>query len=35
MERRRHKPEDDLASVIANAKIDGKPINYFEAVSST
>jgi cytochrome P450 len=33
MERRRHKPEDDLASVIANAKIDGKPINYFEAVS--
>ena len=33
MERRRHKPEDDLASVIANARIDGKPINHFEAVS--
>jgi hypothetical protein len=33
MERRRRKPADDLASVIANADIDGKPINYFEAVS--
>ena len=33
MERRRHKPEDDLASVIANARIDGKSINYFEGVS--
>src|ERR1035438_5796237 len=33
MERRCHKPADDLASVIANATIDGKPINYFEAVS--
>jgi cytochrome P450 len=33
MERRRQKPMDDLASVIANAEIDGKPINYFEAVS--
>jgi cytochrome P450 len=33
MERRRHRPTDDLASVIANAEIDGKPINYFEAVS--
>jgi cytochrome P450 len=33
MERRRHKPTDDLASVIANAEIDGKPINHFEAVS--
>lgn len=33
MERRRQKPRDDLASVIANAKVDGKPINYFEAVS--
>ena len=33
MERRRHKQEDDLASVIANARIDGKPINHFEAVS--
>ena len=26
-------PTDDLASLIANAKIDGKPIDYFEAVS--
>jgi cytochrome P450 len=33
MERRRRRPTDDLASVIANAEIDGKPINYFEAVS--
>ena len=33
MERRRHTPTDDLASVIANAEIDGKPINHFEAVS--
>ena len=24
---------EDLASVIANATIDGKPINHFEAVS--
>src|SRR5262249_57045228 len=29
----RKAPKDDLASVIANAEIDGKPINYFEAVS--
>lgn len=33
MERRRHDPKDDLASVIANARIDGKPIDHFEAVS--
>jgi cytochrome P450 len=33
MERRRNTPTDDLASVIANAEIDGKPINHFEAVS--
>jgi hypothetical protein len=33
MERRRDNPTDDLASVIANATIDGKPIDYFEAVS--
>ena len=33
MERRRHTPTNDLASVIANAEIDGKPINHFEAVS--
>ncbi|MBV9065248.1 MAG: cytochrome P450, partial [Methylobacteriaceae bacterium] len=33
MERRRHQPKDDLASVIANARIDGKPIDHFEAVS--
>jgi len=32
-ERRRREPKDDLASVIANAKVDGKPINHFEAVS--
>jgi cytochrome P450 len=33
MERRRATPAQDLASVIANAEIDGKPINHFEAVS--
>ena len=33
MERRRAAPTDDLASVIANAQIDGKPINHFEAIS--
>jgi len=33
MERRRAKPTQDLASVIANAQVDGKPINHFEAVS--
>ena len=33
MKRRRHKPAGDLASVIANAEIDGRPIDYFEAVS--
>ena len=33
MELRRRRPTDDLASLIANAKIDGKPIDYFEAVS--
>jgi cytochrome P450 len=33
MKRRRHDPKDDLASVIANARIDGKPIDHFEAVS--
>jgi cytochrome P450 len=33
MERRRAKPMQDLASVIANAMVDGKPINHFEAVS--
>ncbi len=33
MERRRHHPTDDLTSVIANASIDGKPIDQFEAVS--
>ena len=33
MERRRREPKDDLASVIANARIDGKPIDHFEAVS--
>ncbi len=33
MESRRDDARDDLASVIANASIDGEPINYFEAVS--
>jgi cytochrome P450 len=33
MERRRRNPKDDLASVIANARVDGKPIDHFEAVS--
>jgi cytochrome P450 len=33
MERRRTTPAQDLASVIANAEIDGKPINHFAAVS--
>jgi cytochrome P450 len=33
MERRRAKPMQDLSSVIANATIDGEPINHFEAVS--
>jgi len=33
MERRRAAPADDLASVIANSEIDGKPMNHFEAVS--
>jgi cytochrome P450 len=33
MESRRKAPRDDLASVIANAEIDGKSINHFEAVS--
>jgi cytochrome P450 len=33
MERRRATPTEDLASVIANAEVDGKPINHFEAVS--
>lgn len=33
MERRRRQPTDDLTSVIANAGIDGKPIDQFEAVS--
>ena len=33
MKRRRHDPKDDLASVIANARIDGKQIDHFEAVS--
>jgi len=33
MERRRAAPADDLASVIANGEIDGKPINHFDAVS--
>ena len=33
MEQRRRNPKDDLASVIANARIDGKPIDHFEAVS--
>lgn len=30
---RRRNPRDDVASVIANAQIDGKPINDFEAMS--
>ena len=33
MEQRRAMPTEDLASVIANAEVDGKPINHFEAVS--
>jgi cytochrome P450 len=33
MESRRHTPTNDLASVIANATIDGEPIDFFEAVS--
>jgi cytochrome P450 len=33
MERRQARPAEDLASVIANAEVDGKPINHFEAVS--
>jgi cytochrome P450 len=33
MEERRKKPRDDLATVIANANIDGNPINILEAVS--
>jgi cytochrome P450 len=33
MQARRREPQDDLASVIANALIDGKPIDAFEAVS--
>ncbi len=33
MEQRRHEPKDDLASVIANARVDGEPIDHFEAVS--
>ena len=31
-ERRKH-PRDDVASIIANAEIDGRPINDFEAMS--
>jgi cytochrome P450 len=33
MQSRRDHPQDDLASIIANAKVDGESINYFEAVS--
>lgn len=33
MEKRRVAPKDDLASVIANANVDGAPIDAFEAVS--
>lgn len=33
MDRRRATLAQDLASVIANAEVDGKPINHFEAVS--
>lgn len=33
MEDRRKRPRDDLVSLIANAVIDGKPINQFEALS--
>lgn len=33
MERRRATPTQDLASVIANAEVDGIPINHLEAVS--
>lgn len=33
IEERRKKPRDDLASLVAAAEIDGKPIGQFEAVS--
>ncbi|MGY3453957.1 cytochrome P450 [Bradyrhizobium sp. USDA 4353] len=33
LEKRRRAPANDLISVIANASVDGKPIDYFEAVS--
>ena len=33
MERRRRQPTDDLTSVIANGRVDGQPIDQFEAVS--
>ena len=32
-ENRRKKPQDDIATIIANAKIDGEPIPDFEALS--
>lgn len=32
-EDRRKNPRDDVASVIANATIDGKPIGHLEAIS--
>jgi cytochrome P450 len=33
MQSRRKAPQQDLASVVANAEIDGEPIDHFEAVS--
>src|SRR5205085_7613875 len=33
MQMRRNAPREDLASVVANAMIDGQPIDHFEAVS--
>jgi cytochrome P450 len=33
MEQRRRRPRNDLASLIGNAVIDGKPISQFEAIS--
>jgi cytochrome P450 len=33
MKERRSRPRDDIASLIANAVIDGKPISHFEATS--
>lgn len=33
MQMRRRSPREDLASVVANAMIDGEPIDHFEAVS--